>query len=147
MVMKIIKWFFIIAVIIIFGFYIRNKIIGPIGWAIDDVEKVLRDNYPLMVIKSKYIVESKAQDGSRFIHVCGIADVEGGYNSWVRFASHSRYDETFKTFDTISVEVEDIEKARIAERNNMLSAFQKVYWNKWCVDSNHPPLESFKMKR
>jgi hypothetical protein len=41
------------------------------------------------------------------------------------------------TFDTYEVVLEDIEDALMAEKVHMLSSFDKVYWNPYCVDGSH----------
>jgi hypothetical protein len=108
--LKIFKWLVIlivaIPVVIIAGAYIRNKAIGPAGWAEENTLKALKAKMKdpeSMAIRSSYIVQRSKGDDSVEIFVCGIVDGKnsfGGYTGGVRFASRSVSSKRFNTFDT-----------------------------------------------
>lgn len=135
-----------IPLVLIVGFYIRNKSVGPIGWAEDDVQKRLRMHMKdpeSMVIRSSYVVTRQKGPTTTEISICGIVDGKnsfGGYTGGQRFASRSVHDSQYKTFDTYSVEVEDPQQKSKSDSLGLLSAFERVYWNELCVDEAHPPL-------
>jgi len=133
-----------IPVIFVAGVYVHNKAIGPVGWAQDNTEKALKrmmKDPDSMVVRSSYVVQKTDDSGDQLIYVCGIVDGKnsfGGYAGGSRFASKSTYSKRFETFDTQSVHMEDAAQQRAAKQVGMLSGFDKVYWNDWCVDSEHP---------
>ncbi|WP_139205777.1 hypothetical protein [Pseudomonas guariconensis] len=146
--MKTVKWVVIILlipVIVMAGAFVRNKMIGPVGWARDDVEKTLRARMKdpdSMVIRSSFVVEKKIE-GQTEISICGFVDGKnsfGGYAGNMRFASRSVSNEQLGTFDTYTVEIENPRETAQAREVNMLSGFEVVYWNKFCVDEQHPAL-------
>lgn len=139
-----------IPVVLIAGIYIRNKAIGPLGWAQDNTAKALKERMKdpdSMVIRSSYVVQKEDDKGNQFIYICGIVDGKngfGGYAGGTRFASKSEYSKSLGTFDTWSVQMEDPEQERTAKDVGMLSGFNSVYWNDWCVDATHPAIVASK---
>lgn len=133
-----------VSVALMGGIYVHNKAIGPVGWAQDNTVKALREKMKdpdSMVIRSSYVVEKADNKGNQFIYICGIVDGKnsfGGYGGGTRFASKSEYSQSLDTFDTWSVQMDDPEQQRTADSVGMLSAFDSVYWNDWCVDATHP---------
>lgn len=148
--MKFLKWFLILLIIIpvvlVAGVYIRNKAAGPVGWAEDNTNKALRAKMKdpdSMTIRSSYIVLKTNDRNDTEINICGIVDGKnsfGGYTGGTRFASRSVSSKALGTFDTHSVEMEDEQQKALALKVNMLSSFEKVYWNDYCVDATHPPI-------
>lgn len=133
-------------VLLVVGIYVRNKAVGPVGWAQDDVtrrlEQRMKDPHS-MIIRSSFVIQRQGSTGATEISICGIVDGKnsyGGYSGGQRFASLSYHDPELKTFDTQSVEIEDSAQKATAERLGILSTFEKVYWNSRCVDATHPPL-------
>lgn len=133
------------------GFYMRNKAVGPVGWAHDDTVKALKDKMKdpgSMVIRSSFVVQKTDEKGDRFIYTCGIVDGKnsyGGYIGGTRFASKAMYSKSLDTFfGTRTVQMEDPEQERTAKKVGMLSGFDKVYWNEWCVDAEHPAVVASK---
>lgn len=150
--MKIVKWLVIvligIPVVLVGGIYIRNKAVGPVGWAEDNAMKALRGmmkDPDSMVIRSSFIVRKPNTSGGEDIAICGIVDGKngfGGYTGGTRFVSVSlttngSYGETF---DTRTIQIEDSAEKAKAVDVKMLSGFEKVYWNDNCVDAEHPAL-------
>jgi hypothetical protein len=139
-----------VPVVLIAGIYIHNKAIGPVGWAQDNTEKALREHMKdpdSMVIRSSYVVQKTDAKGNQLIYICGIVDGKnsfGGYAGGTRFASKSEYSKALDTFDTWSVQIEDPEQERSAKDVGMLSGFDSVYWNDWCVDASHPAIVASK---
>ena len=148
--MKVLKWILIVVVaipvLLVAGIYIRNKSVGPEGWAKDNTEKKLvasMKDPDSMVIRSYYFVKNTAANGDEEIYMCGIVDGKnsfGAYTGGTRFASRSTSSKSLNTFDTWDVQMDSEERKATASRLGRLSAFEEVYWNKWCVDSQHPPL-------
>jgi hypothetical protein len=144
--MSALKWIgFVVAVPVVFvaGIFVVNKISGPVGWAKADVEKNLRAQMKdpdSMVIRSSFVVKRK-MEGRTEISVCGTVDGKnnfGGYTGGMRFASRSV--STKNTFDTYTVKIEDPRDLAQARNLNILSTFEKIYWNEFCVDERHPAL-------
>ena len=139
-----------VPIVLIGGIYIHNKMIGPVGWAQDNTEKALRAHMKdpaSMVIRSSYVVQKTDAKGDQLIYVCGIVDGKnsfGGYAGGTRFASKSESSKSLDTFDTWSVQMEDPDDERTANKIGELSAFVGVYWNAWCVDATHPALVASK---
>lgn len=139
-----------IPVALIGGIYVRNKAVGPVGWAQDNTAKALREQMKdpdSMVIRSSYVVQKTDDSGDELIYICGIVDGKnsfGGYAGGTRFASKSEYSKSLDTFDTWSVQMEDAEQERTAKSLGALSGFDSVYWNDWCVDANHPAIVASK---
>ena len=143
-------WAWVIGLVIatpialIASIYVRNKAVGPVGWAQENTEKALKERMKdpgSMVIRSSYVVQKADEKGNESIYVCGIVDGKnsfGGYAGGTRFASWSSHSKSLGTFDTISVQMENPEHQRAAQEVGWLSGFDKVYWNEWCVDANHP---------
>ena len=132
-----------IPIVLIASFYLRNKALGPVGWAQDNTKNALKERMKdpdSMIIRSSYVVKKIDEKGDELIYVCGIVDGKngfGGYAGGTRFASWSFHSKSLDSFDTISVQMEDPEYQRTAEKVGLLSGFDKVYWNEWCVDANH----------
>jgi hypothetical protein len=126
--------------------WIHNKVIGPTGWAKDDAEKALRvlmKDPDSTVIRSYFVTQRRDNSGATDIYLCGIVDAKnsfGAFTGGTLFTSHSAYDEKYRTFETYSTNIEDPVDSDTAHKLGMLSAFEKVYWNDFCVDSLHPPL-------
>jgi len=147
-------WFFAIVVavpvVLIASIYIRNKAVGPAGWAQDNTVKALKEHMKdpsSMVIRSSYVVQKTDDKGNQTISICGIVDGRngfGGYSGGTRFASKSEYSKSLETFDTSAVQMEDPEQQRTAKEVGMLSGFDSVYWNDWCVDAAHPAVVASK---
>ncbi|WP_426172607.1 hypothetical protein [Pseudoduganella sp. R-34] len=150
--MKILKWLvivlFAIPVVLVGGIYIRNKAVGPVGWAEENAKKALRGmmkDPDSMIIRSSFIVRKPNTNGGEDIAICGIVNGKngfGGYTGGTRFVSVSfttngSYGETF---DTRAVQIEDSAEKAKAVDVKMLSGFEKVYWNENCVDAEHPAL-------
>ena len=135
-----------IPVLLMSAAFIRNKAVGPAGWAEDDVNKRLRNimkDPDSMIIRSFYIVERKKSASTTEISVCGIVDGKnsfGAYTGGQRFSSLSIHDSELKAFSTYSVEMENPEQKIASRQLGRLSPFEQVYWNQRCVDSAHPPL-------
>lgn len=146
--MKALKWIGVIClvpVVLVAGSYIRNKMVGPVGWATEDVEKALRmkmKDPDSMVIRSSYVVERKTEFGLE-ISICGFVDGRNGFGAYsgpVRFASKSFSNRQLGVFETSMVKLENPLEATQSRESNMLSAFEEIYWNKYCVDATHPAL-------
>ncbi|AFJ01990.1 hypothetical protein Q7C_821 [Methylophaga frappieri] len=146
--MKALKWILIILVLVpvvlVLSVYIRTKASGPVGWAKDYTTKELKAQMKdpdSMVIRNSYVVQQPSEDGFTYIGICGIVDGKngfGGYSGGSRFVSISLTSKN--TFDFISVTVENPKEKRIARGVGVISGFEKVYWNNYCVDAEHPPL-------
>jgi hypothetical protein len=152
--MKILKWLIVIViavpVLFIAGVYIRNKAIGPEGWAQDNTDKALKNmmkDPDSMVIRSSYVLKKEKSPGEVEISICGIVDGRnsfGGYSGGTRFVSVSNDNRKFNTFDTIYVKVENKSPSEIESIHKMklLTSFEKVYWNDSCVDAAHPAVSA-----
>ncbi len=148
--MKFVKWFvvFLVAIPIVFvaGVYVRNKAVGPVGWAEDNTIKALKAKMKdpdSMVIRSSFVIQRTNEKNDTEIFICGIVDGKnsfGGYAGGTPFASRSVSSKALGTFDTYSVEMEDWKSKETAKQVKRLSPFESVYWNDYCVDSTHPPL-------
>jgi hypothetical protein len=151
-VMKFIKWLVIVLigvpVLLVAGIYVRNKSIGPVGWAEDNTVKALRQRMKdsdSMVIRSSYIVQITKPSGDVEISICGIADGRNsfrGFDGGTRFVSVSSDNKSLGTFDTHIVQMDDSSASEKAEAKQvkMLTGFEKIYWNGHCVDDTHPAL-------
>lgn len=149
--MKLLKWILIAIVggffLLIISIFIRNKAIGPAGWAEDNTARVLKSKLKdpsSMTIRSSYVIEKILPNGNTEIFICGIVDGKnsfGGYTGGTRFVSKSVSSKSLNTFDTYIVEVEDESQRATAHSVNRLSAFEKVYWNEYCVDESHPKIK------
>ncbi|WP_338725031.1 hypothetical protein [Pseudomonas juntendi] len=146
--MKALKWIGVLClvpVVLVAAAYIRNKAVGPVGWATDDVEKALRAQMKdpdSMVIHSSYVVQRQTELGLE-ISICGFVDGRnsfGAYSGPVRFASRSLSNRELQIFDTSMVKLKNPLEAKQSHDINMLSAFEAIYWNKYCVDAAHPAL-------
>lgn len=148
--MKILKWVLFVIVVapitLIGGIWVYNKAIGPEGWALDNTEKELRRQMrdpDSMVVKSHYTLQKKIEPGRVDIYICGIVDGKNSYGAYAGgtlFASRSVHNQNLGTFDTYSVQLEDPSNKRTANEAGVLSTFEKLYWNEWCVDAQHPPI-------
>src|SRR5262245_50238013 len=93
--------------------YVRNKVIGPVGWANDITAERLAEQMrdpESMRIRSSYVIEKTTADGDREIAICGVVDGKnafGAYTGGTRFVSLSNSSAEFHTFDTLFVEIED----------------------------------------
>jgi len=148
--MKFLKWFLILLIaipaVIVASAYIRNKAVGPTGWAEDNTIKRLRAKMKdpdSMAIRESFFVHKIDAKNDEEIFMCGIVDGRnsfGGFTGGTRFASRSVSSKRLGTFDTYAVEIEDVEQKALASSVKMLSSFAKVYWNEYCVDATHPPI-------
>ncbi|WP_332877704.1 hypothetical protein [Massilia sp. S19_KUP03_FR1] len=149
--MKILKWAVVVlvglALLIVAGVFVRNKAVGPAGWARDNTLKQLKANLRnpgSMVIRSSYIVKT-ADPGkdATVIELCGVVDAKDAadaYTGGLRFVSRSIDDNAAGTFDTYAVLIEDPAQKVVADSQHVLSTFEARYWNAHCVDAAHPPL-------
>lgn len=153
--MKILKWFviLIIAIPVLFmaGAVIRNKVVGPDGWAQDNTTERLKARMKdpdSMVIRASYIVRRQEPGTKRIIiAICGLVDGKngfGGYTGGTRFMSRSVDNQDLGTFDTGEVALEDPQDKSVADSVHRLSAFEEIYWNADCVDAVHPALQPAK---
>jgi hypothetical protein len=148
--MKVLKWLLIVTVVtpllLVGGIYARNKAVGPDGWAMDNAVKELKSRMKdpdSMVIRSHYLVHKTSSDGDVQISLCGVVDAKngfGGYTGGYRFVTVSMLTKNPDTFSTYNVALEDPKDLSLSRRMNVVSAFVKVYWNQYCVDSIHPML-------
>ena len=146
--MKASKWLLIILIaipLIAVGIiYVGNKAVGPVGWAKDDTIKELKTlmkDPESMVIRSSYTIIRPDEKGFKDIYICGVVDAKnsfGGYTGGMRFVSQSFASE--RSFNFISATVEDPEATRAARKLGVLSGFEKLYWNQYCVDAEHPEI-------
>lgn len=147
--MKIVKWLVVVLVgvplLIVAGVYVRNKAVGPAGWAQDNTVRQLKANlkHPdSMVIRSSYIVKVAAAHATTYF-LCGVVDAKddaGAYTGGLRFLSTSVDDNDAGTFDTGAVVIEDPAQKIRADSQHVLSAFESASWNGHCVDAAHPQL-------
>lgn len=150
--MKFLKWLAIVVVgvpvLLMAGIYVRNKSVGPVGWAEDNTIKALKAKMKdpdSMVVRSSYFVQTATPTGDTEISMCGIADGRnsyGGYAGGTRFVSVSLDSKSTNTFDTYIVQMDESSATERAESKQvkMLTGFEKVYWNGHCVDGAHPAL-------
>lgn len=150
-VMKTLKWLLVLLVgiplLVVTGVYLRNKAVGPAGWAKDNTINQLKTNMRnpgSMVIRSSYTV-SAAQPGKHAttIVLCGVVDAKdeaGTYTGGLRFLSESVDDNDAGTFETDPVLIEDPAQKVQARRLHVLSTFESASWNTRCVDASHPAL-------
>lgn len=133
----------VIAIPVLFtaGSYIRNKAVGPEGWAMDNTETRLRQQFKdpeSVVIRSSRTISTVDPDSrDATIHICGTVDGKnsfGAYPGAVRFVSRSV--SRSNTFDTYSVEVEDPRETEVAHSVDRRSGFEKVYWDPNCEVSS-----------
>ena len=152
--MKFLKWLLIllvaISVVLVAGIYVRNKAVGPAGWAEDNTIKALKAKMKdpdSMVVRSSFVILKNNEENDTEIFICGIVDGKnsfGGYTGGTRFASRSVSSKTLGTFDTYTVEMENEKDKALASSIKRLSAFETVYWNAYCVDATHPPITAAK---
>lgn len=150
--MKFLKWLAIVVigipVLLVAGIYVRNKSVGPIGWAEDNTIKGLKAKMKdpdSMVIQSSYFVQTTKPSGDVEIAMCGIVDGRnsfGGFAGGSRFVSVSSDSKKPATFDTYIVQMDESSTSdrAVAKQVKMLTGFEKVYWNGHCVDDAHPAL-------
>lgn len=149
--MKILKWVVLVlvglALLTVAVVFVRNKSVGPAGWARDNTLKQLRANLrnpASMVIRSSYIVKTAVpgKDAS-ILALCGVVDAknpDGAYTGGLRFVSRSLDDNAAGTFDTGAVHIEDPARQLAADSAHVPSDFDARQWNAHCVDAAHPPL-------
>ncbi|MBA5686964.1 hypothetical protein [Rugamonas apoptosis] len=150
--MKFLKWLAIVVllvpVLLVAGFYVRNKAVGPAGWAEDNTIKTLRARMKdpdSMVIRSSYFVRKVAASGDVEIAMCGIVDGKnsfGGFTGGTRFVSVSTDYKNTETFDTHIVQMDESSSSDRAAAQSLhrVTPFEEVYWNGHCVDDAHPAL-------
>lgn len=149
--MKLVKWLVALLVgvplLVVAGVYLRNKAVGPAGWARDNTIEQLKPNMrdpASMVIRSSYIISVKAPGkNSTTLTLCGVVDAKndaGAYTGGLRFVSDSVDDNDAGTFDTGPVLIEDPAQKAEAQRQHVLSDFEAAAWNTRCVDAAHAAL-------
>ncbi|PHV26377.1 hypothetical protein CSQ93_20030 [Janthinobacterium sp. BJB426] len=154
--MKFLKWLLIAVVVLIIGvpslmaagYYVRNKMAGPDGWAKDDALKALKAKMKdpdSTVIRSSYLVHKRKDSETMEIVVCGIVDGKNGFGAYTggtRFVSVSADNEKLNTFDTYIVEMDEasMQDREASKKGISLTSFEEVYWNGYCVDAQHPAL-------
>jgi hypothetical protein len=150
--MKFLKWLLIVVIaiplVLVAGIYVRNKAVGPVGWAEDNTVKALKMKMKdpgSMVIRSSYFVQKTNTAGDVEIAMCGLVDAKnsfGGFAGGTRFVSVSSDNKNPATFDTYIVQMDESSSSDKAEAQqvHMLTGFEKVYWNGHCVDDAHPAL-------
>lgn len=140
--MKILKIILIsiigLGVILFSGAYIRNKMVGPEGWAMDDTKKYLRlhmkDPDSMAIRSSHTVVRVNPSTGAKNIYICGHVDGSNSYGAYggaLRFVSWSTSESG--TFSLVSVNLEDPEDVAVSKRVGMITAFEKVYWAPHCA--------------
>ncbi|MFR0714794.1 hypothetical protein ACLUS7_06970 [Enterobacterales bacterium BD_CKDN230030183-1A_HGKHYDSX7] len=146
--MSALKWVGVVVLVpvaIVAGMFIKNKMAGPVGWAKDNVETALSlqmKDPDSMVIRSSFVV-SRRNGHVLEVSICGFVDGRNGFGAYsgpMRFASNSVSNGRLRTFQTNLVKVENPMETKQAHDVNMLSGFEEAYWNKYCVDSEHPAL-------
>lgn len=126
-----------VPVLVVGGIYIRNKSIGPEGWAMDNtidrLAQQLKDPESIVIRSSQTMTTVDPKTQSKTIYICGMFDGKnsfGAYGGATRFVSRSVSTES--TFDTYDVTIEDPDDVALARRVNMDSSFEKVYWKPNC---------------
>jgi len=149
--MKKMKWLAVllagVCVVVVAAVFVRNKLVGPSGWAKDNTINQLKatmKNPGSMVIRSSYLL-SVAGPGAQAttLFLCGVVDAKddaGAYTGGLRFVSKSIDDNDEGTFDTVAVAIEDPAQKAQADGQHVLSAFETANWNAHCVDAAHPAL-------
>ncbi|MBD8654151.1 hypothetical protein IFT68_00740 [Oxalobacteraceae sp. CFBP 13730] len=119
------------------GSYLRNKLIGPEGWALDNTEaklkSMMKDPASTAIRSAQTFSTVDSTTGAKTIYICGVVDGKnsfGAYSGGTRFVSRSV--STIDTFDTYEVDLENPEDVSLARAANMPSAFEKVYWAPYC---------------
>jgi len=128
-----------IPVLLVGGSYIRNKAVGPEGWAMDNTATRLKVHFKdpdsVVIRSSRTIAKVDPESKGTVIHICGLVDGKnsfGAYPGAVRFVSRSVYSKVTDTFDTYSVTVENPLETATAHRIDRRSGFEKVYWDPNC---------------
>lgn len=145
---RILKWtlsiILVVPVVVVAGIWLRNKTVGPEGWLRDDAEKAIRAQLVdpnSFVMRESYYVRKPEKNGGTYISLCGIFDGKnrmGGYAGGARFVARGLSFED--TFTVISVNLDNREEKYTSNKVGMLSPFEEVYWNGFCVDEAHPAL-------
>lgn len=140
--MRVLKWIIIVLIggiaVLVAGIFMRNRIVGPQGWALDDAKQQLRvmmKDPDSMRIRTHYIVTRARDDNWTDIYICGVVDGKnsfGAYAGGTRFVSHSVSNR--RSFQTISVQMEDEREWQQAHQLGLPSGFETAYWNPWCAD-------------
>lgn len=129
----------IIALFVLFagGSYVRNKLIGPEGWAMDRTERrlqaMMKDPGSTVIRSSQTFSRVDPETGDTIIYICGVVDGKnsfGAYSGGSRFVSRSV--SRSNTFDTYEVNLEDAEDIALSARVNLPSTFETVYWAPHC---------------
>lgn len=97
--------------------------------------------------RNEFIVHKEIdKDGFQDLTTCGIVDGKnsfGAYTGGSRFVVSQSRNEKYRTFDTISVMVEDKSERRATvssrDTDKPETIFERVYWNPGCSDATHPP--------
>jgi hypothetical protein len=113
----------------------------------DMAKAKLRDPESARFPVEPYLVRTKGKgDDAKFdaIAACGIIDGKNGFGG---YTGGSRYvaSTMITSGDPVegapySVEIDDLsDVAKYATRE---SSFDSIYWNKYCVDADHPPMKT-----
>lgn len=128
-----------IPVLLVGGSYIRNKTVGPEGWAMDNTATRLKEHFKdpdsVVIRSSRTIAKVDPESKGTVIHICGLVDGKnsfGAYPGAVRFVSRSVYSKATDTFDTYAVTVENPQETSAARQVDRRSGFEKVYWDPNC---------------
>ena len=96
-----------------------------------------------MKIKSSFIVKKPADKKGDFdISVYDVVDGKngfGGYTGGIPFVGKSAVFNGETHF--ISINIEDPTDKKNATQLKKLSAFEEIFWNKYCVDATHQKLQ------
>ena len=129
----------VVALFVLFagGSYVRNKLIGPEGWAMDRTEQrlqaMMKDPGSTVIRSSQTFSRIDPATGNTIIHICGVVDGKnsfGAFSGGTRFVSRSV--SSADTFDTYEVDLEPPEDVALALRANLPSPFEEVYWTPNC---------------
>jgi hypothetical protein len=66
-----------VPLLLVVGIFVRNKAVGPAGWAEDNTYKKLKSSLKdpdSMAIRSSFIVQKSSANGDTEIFVCGVVD-------------------------------------------------------------------------
>jgi hypothetical protein len=80
--------------------------------------------------------QPKDKDGFRALATCGVVDGKnsfGAFTGGMRFVAQQTENEKYNTVDTAAVILENPSGDAFVD-----GMFVSLYWNRLCVDSNHP---------
>lgn len=129
----------VVALFVLFagGSYVRNKLIGPEGWAMDRTERrlqaMMKDPGSTVIRSSQTFSRVDPETGDTIIYICGVVDGKnsfGAFSGGTRFVSRSV--SRANSFDTYEVDLESPEDVALAQQANLPSPFEEVYWTPNC---------------